>query len=75
VLSLTCALVATAVVGLAFATTRKIGLLCLAGLVLLHPIVLPGLVAVGGGVAYLSWRARVRRGGLAHKAQARRIER
>lgn len=51
-LALTCALAAAAVGGLMFSTTRRIGILCLAGLILLHPWILLVFLAVGGAVIY-----------------------
>lgn len=35
-----------------FSTTRRIGILCLAGLILLHPWILLVFLAVGGAVIY-----------------------
>lgn len=47
-LSLTCALIAAAVGGFLFASTRRIGIAALALLVLLHPLLLLAFLAVVG---------------------------
>jgi hypothetical protein len=46
VLSLTCALVAIAVGGFLFASTRRLGIAALALLVLLHPLLLLAFLAI-----------------------------
>lgn len=51
--ALTCALVAATLGGLLFASTRRIGIVCLAALVLLHPLALLVFLVVGGVAIYL----------------------
>lgn len=51
-LALTCALVAAALGGFLFSSTRRIGLLSLAALVLLHPALLVLFIVVVAAVLY-----------------------
>ena len=51
-LALTCALLAATLGGLLFSSTRRIGIVSLAVLVLLHPLLLLLFVVVVGGVIY-----------------------
>ena len=51
-LALTCALLAATLGGMLFASTRRIGIVCLAVLVLLHPIALLVFLVVGLAVIH-----------------------
>jgi hypothetical protein len=56
VLPVTCALIAGAFAGLMFSQTRGVGLMCLAGLVYLHPPVLVLLVFAVVALAYRNFK-------------------
>lgn len=57
--SLTFALVAVFVVAMASATTRPVGLLCIALLVCLHPNFFAALLLIAGvACLYINWRNR-----------------